>query len=391
MLKHHWTRRWFTLALVAAVVLAAPVAAEAAKRGAPKITVMTRNLFLGADLSPAIQAADIPSAIDGAGTVWNELQSTKFPERAAPLAREIKRSKADLVGLQEVALWRTQTPSDGGAPPISPVQGAQPATHVEFDFLALLQAQLRKVGAKYRVVVVQNEFGGELPVDADHSDATGTGPLAAFGADFDVSLTMRDVILVRRGTKVKLGKTSKGHFKTRYEPNVGGITIPVDRGWVSVEAKVRGTSGKRGKRPRYSKFRFIDTHLEAFGDPKIREAQAKELVAGPLDTRKQVILVGDLNSGIARHNEPEQPGDDLAFRALADFGMRDNGAIQSCCYDNLFDPNASFDHTVDHVLTKPGLRRIRAYVTGHDPSERTASGLWPSDHGGVVSRLQLRK
>jgi hypothetical protein len=389
-LKHFGSHLRVLLVLVAAVALASPVAAEAAskRRGAPKITVMTRNLFLGADLSPAIQAADIPSAIDGAGTVWNELQNTKFPERAAPLAREIKRSKADLVGLQEVALWRKQTPSDGGAPPISPIPGAQPASDVEFDFLTLLRAQLKKVGAKYRVVVVQNEFGGELPVDVDHNDATGTGPLAAFGADFDARLTMRDVILVRRGSKVKLGQTRKGHYTTRYEPNVGGIVIPVDRGWVSVEAKIRGM---RGGQPRYSRFRFVNTHLEAFGDPAIREAQAKELAAGPLDTRKQVILVGDLNSGIARHNEPEQPGDDLAFRALADFGMRDDGAIQSCCYDNLFDPNATFDHTVDHVLTKPGLRRVRAYVTGHDPSERTASGLWPSDHGGVVSRLQLRK
>ncbi|HEX6581958.1 MAG TPA: hypothetical protein VF056_00050, partial [Thermoleophilaceae bacterium] len=96
------------LALVALVALAIPAAAEAAekRKGGPKVTVMTRNLFLGADLAPAIEAANIPDAIDGAGTVWNELQSTKFPERAAPLAREIKRSNADLVGLQEVALWR---------------------------------------------------------------------------------------------------------------------------------------------------------------------------------------------------------------------------------------------------------------------------------------------
>ena len=369
------------LALVALVALAIPAAAEAATRGkgGPTITVMTRNLFLGADLAPAIEAASIPEAIDGAGTIWNELQSTKFPERAAPLAREIKRSKADLVGLQEVALWRQQIPSDGGAPPISPIPGAQPASDVEFDFLALLRAQLKKIGARYRVVVVQNEFAGELPADVDHNDATGTGPLAGFGADFDASLTMRDVILVRRGSNVKLGRTRKGHFETRYEPSIGGIVIPVDRGWVSVEAKLRG-----------GRFRFVNTHLEAFGDPKIREAQAKELIAGPLDTRRQVILVGDLNSGIGRHNEPERPGDDLAFRALARFGMKDRGAIQSCCYDNLFDPNSVFDHTVDHVLTKPGLRKIRAYVTGDDASERTASGLWPSDHGGVVSRLRMR-
>ena len=100
---------------------------------------MTRNLFLGADLAPAINAPGIPEAINGAGTVWNELQATKFPERAIPLAKEIKASKADLVGLQEVALWHVQQPSDGGAPPISPVAGAQPATTVAFDFLALLQ------------------------------------------------------------------------------------------------------------------------------------------------------------------------------------------------------------------------------------------------------------
>ena len=366
------------MAAVAAVAM--PAVAEAKSR-APEVTVMTRNVFLGADLAPAINATGIPQAIDGAGVIWNEMQRTRFADRALPLAREIKRSKADLVGLQEVARWRKQTPSDGGAPPISPITTAKPATQVEQDFLAILRNALKKVGAKYRVVVVQEEFDAELPVDVDASDATGAGPLAAFGADFDARLTMRDVILVKRGSKVKLGKTRKGHFKTRYEPTIGGlITIPVDRGWASVEASLRG-----------KKFRFVDTHLEAFGDPAIREAQAKELTRGPLKTSKQVILVGDINSGVGRHNEPERPGDDLAFRALAGFGMKDNGAVQSCCYSDLFDPNAIFDHTVDHVLTKPGLKTRRAFVTGNDRNQRTASGLWPSDHGGVVSTLRLRK
>ena len=363
---------------LALVATAFPTVAEAKKRG-PKITVMTRNLFLGADLAPAINATSIPAAIDGAGVIWNELQSTKFPERVVPLAREIKRSKADLVGLQEVALWRKQTPSDGGSPPISPIQGAQPATQVEQDFLALLRRQLKRIKAGYRVVVVQREFEAELPVDVDGSDATGTGPLAGFGADFDARLTMRDVILVRRASKIKLGKKRRGHYKTRFEPNVGGIVIPVDRGWASVEARLKG-----------KRFRFVDTHLEAFGDPKIREAQAVELTKGPLKTRRQVILVGDLNSGTARHHEPERPGDELAFEALAAFGMHDNGAVQSCCYPDLFDPNGVFDHTVDHVLTRPRLRTVRAFVTGHTRSQRTPSGLWPSDHGGVVSTLRLR-
>jgi endonuclease/exonuclease/phosphatase family metal-dependent hydrolase len=363
-------------ALLAAGValLATALTTVAEAKPAPKVTVMTRNVFLGADLSPAIGAASIDQAIDGAGVIWNELQSTKFAERAKPLAREIKRSKADLVGLQEVALWRKQTPSDGGSPPISPI--GTPATQVEQDFLAILKRELKKIRAGYRVVVVQREFEAELPVDQDGVDSPDDG---IAGADFDASLTMRDVILVRRASKLKLGKTRRGHFQTRYEPNVGPLVIPVDRGWASVEARL----GKK-------RFRFVDTHLEAFGDPAIREAQARELTTGPLKTRRQVILVGDLNSGTTKHNEPEQPGDDLAFAALTGFGMHDNGAVQSCCYDNLFDPAAMFDHTVDHVLTKPRLRTVRAVVTGNRPAERTPSGLWPSDHGGVVSTLRLR-
>ena len=366
--------------VLAAAALALPAVASAKpdgkEQGGPKVTVMTRNLFLGADLGPVIGAGSIPEAIDGAGEIWNEFQSTNFPERAVPLAREIERAKPDLVGLQEAALWRQQIPSDGGAPPLSPLPGAMPATTVVQDFLAILLSHLKH----YKVVISQDEFEGELPADVDGSDATGTGPLAAFGADFDARLTMRDVILVRKGSKVKLGATSKGHYVRRFEPNVGGIVIPVDRGWVSVEARVGAFE-----------FRFVNTHLEAFGDPTIREAQAKELIAGPLTTPKQVILVGDLNSGVERHNEPERPGDDLAFRALEAFGMTDNGAVQSCCYSDLFDPTQVFDHTVDHVLTKPGLATKDAFITGNNPSERTPSGLWPSDHGGVVSRLELRK
>jgi endonuclease/exonuclease/phosphatase family metal-dependent hydrolase len=337
---------------------------------------MTRNMFLGADLTPAINAASIPEAIDGAGTVWNELQTTKFSERVVPLAREIKASKADVVGLQEVALWRKQTPSDGGAPPISPLAGATPATAVEIDFLALLKAQL---GSSYKVAVTQQEFDAELPVDVDHNDATGSGPLAAYGADFDARLTLRNVILVRKGSKVKLGKTRTGNYKTRYEPNVGGIKIPVDRGWTSVEAHI-GTH----------KFRFVNTHLEAYGDPKIREAQAKELTKGPFKTHEQLLFVGDLNSGDKADGEPEKPGDELAFAALTKFGFKNNGARQSCCFANLFEPGQTFTHTVDHVLSKPGLKTVKATITGHALSERTPSGLWPSDHGGVVSTVRLR-
>jgi endonuclease/exonuclease/phosphatase family metal-dependent hydrolase len=388
------------LALAALVALAIPAAADAKKKGkgAPKVTVMTRNVFLGADLAPALEAANIGAAIDGAGEVWNEFEATNFRERAVPLAKEIKDAKPDLVGLQEVATWYKQTPSDGGAPPISPFPGAQPATTVEQDFLALLRAELKGKGPKYEVVAEQEEFSGELPVDEDQNDATGTGPLAALGADFDARLVMHDVILAKKGSKVKTDKTDQDHYSNRFVAEIvpGLVEVPVDRGWQSVEAKVKGKGKKKGKKAKSSKFRFINTHLEAFGDPTIREAQAKELIAGPAKTNKQVILVGDLNSGLPNpHNVGNLPGQDpndpLAFQAFVDAGFTDNGARQSCCYSDLFDESQVFDHTVDHVLTRPGLKTKKAFVTGNDVSERTPSDLWPSDHGGVVSRLQLKK
>lgn len=390
------------LSAVAVIALAIPAVADAkkkGKKGGPKVTVMTRNVFLGADLTPAIDAANLQDAINAAGDIVNELDSTKFTERAVPLAKEIKKSKADLVGLQEVALWHDQTPSDGGSPPISPI--GDPATNVRYDFLALIRQELKNIGAKYKVVGIQDEFEAELPANTDGDENTGL-----LGADMDARLKMRDVILAKKGSRVKTGKVDSANYVTRFETEVGGLPVAADRGWLSVEAKVGGKGKAKGasaskKGGGKSKFRFINTHLEAFGEPTIREAQAKELIAGPAKTKKQVILVGDINSGLQeRHAAGSyqfQPGDPLAFQALEAAGFKDNGAKnlnkpypQTCCDDPL-DPNRVFDHTVDHVLTKRGLKTIKAFATGNDPAERTPSGLWPSDHGGKVSKLQLKK
>ena len=399
--------RLLCFALIAAIGTLAvllPAASEAKKKGTKaKVTVMTRNVYLGADLNPAIGASDLPSAIDAAGEIYNEVQLTDFPERAVPLAEEITKAKPDLVGLQEVAHWRIQQPSDLGWTESGGF--GEPATETHYDFLQLL---LDELGNQYKVVGVQEEFDAELPADIDGEDEPGTFA----GEDLDYRLTMRDVILQRKGGKVRAKKKTvkMDHFDTLYTADVGGVPITADRGWISVEAKYKKGKGKKagaakkGKGKKGGKavnFRFVNTHLEAFGDPEIREAQAKELYAkgGPLKTKKRVILVGDLNSGLKKpHNigpgggGSADPDDQLAFKALKKFGMRDYGAVQSCCYPDMFDETFNFTHTVDHVLAnkKAKVKRHRAYVTGDDASEMTPSGLWPSDHGGVVSKLKLR-
>lgn len=381
----------FALALTALAMPALGAAAKKKKKD-PEVTVMSRNLYLGADLGPAINAPDTCGAIDAGGEILNQVDRTNFPERAVLLAKEIAKADPDLVGLQEVALWRTQAVSDFSA---------TPATEVRYDFLKLLQKQLKKAKAPYEVVVSQDEFDQELPADTDGSDATNE---FACGADEDGRLTMRDVILKRADSDVKVGKTDAGQFVNTYNVVLGGvIPVSVDRGWVSAEVKVPST-----KRTKAAKFKFVNSHLEAFGDPKIREAQAKELYApqgdydqGPLVTSKQLIFVGDINSGSAKDKigapNPGDPDDPLAYNALVnDFGMFNLGTRQTCCYP---DPNLDsstiggyrFDHTVDHIMSKPKLKQLDSEVTGDNPKVKTPSGLVSSDHGGLWSTLKLKK
>jgi hypothetical protein len=46
---------------------------------------------------------------------------------------------------------------------------------------------------------------------------------------------------------------------------------------------------------------------------------------------------------------------------------------------------------IDHVLATAGVTRISSELVGDDADKRTPTGLWPSDHGGVVSTLKMPK
>ncbi|HEY6106813.1 MAG TPA: hypothetical protein VIV59_12570, partial [Anaeromyxobacteraceae bacterium] len=93
--------------LAALVVLAAACQPE---EKTAQVTVMSRNVYLGAELNPllyalvAIEMGDPrvpPSVIPGlASAAWAEVQGTDFPARAKVIAAEIAAQQADVVGLQ---------------------------------------------------------------------------------------------------------------------------------------------------------------------------------------------------------------------------------------------------------------------------------------------------
>lgn len=367
------------LAVTAALVLALLVPAFAAAKQKPfhdhgkgkVVNTMTRNLYLGADLTPAILSTTLPEFVAANGKILGEVTANDFPTRAKGLADEILDAKPDLVGLQEVALWRT-------APVNFEVLVKGPsATTVRYDYLQELLGQLNKGKPQYEVVVSQDEFDFEAPADEDENPATGP-----FGADINGRLTMRDVILARRGAGVQTANPQSANFVTNLVVPVAGVPVTVKRGWTATDAKVRGSGW----------FRLVNTHLEAF-EPTVRAAQAAELVAptGPATSDLPVILLGDLNSD----DDTVEGADRLAYEVLLKAGMveRSTDDPLSCCLKSSLlavgkgGSEADFNHQVDHIMTRDPeeITLQSSAVSGIQP----VNGFWNSDHAGLFSALRF--
>ena len=350
--------------------------AKAAKKKG-LVSTMTRNLYLGADLSPAINATSTDDFINKNGKILRDVDDNNFKVRAKGLAGEIKGKSPDLVGLQEVALWRTG-PVDLNAP----LTGNFTASEVHVDYLKELMAQLNKGEKRYKVVKVQKEFDFEAP--ADYNNVPGDGNVAGINSNGEINgrLTMQDVVLAKVGAGIKVSNLKSGNFDTIYSANISGVNVDVDRGYISFDAKVRKSQ----------KFRFINTHLEAFGEPEIRRDQAEELLAGPLKSGKlPAVLVGDLNSDDDTVAGPDR----LAYNALKKGGMVERGFSGQPTFGV---PNgiivagngkkSNFTQFIDHVMTnKPKrVKQVKASVTGLKPER----GYWNSDHAGVFAQLRIR-
>jgi hypothetical protein len=334
------------------------------------VTVMTRNLYLGSDIGPVLGAGSPQALFAGATRIWATVQATDFPARAGALAREIAAATPALVGLQEATLYRMQVPSD------QLTATPTPATAVRYDFLALLLDSLAARGLDYRVASIVQNFDAELPA------------LVAPGVVGDVRLTDRDAILARGD--VATSDARGGNYVARVPLRVGGAggpTIVIPRGWTSVVADVEGRT-----------FRMVNTHLEVASFAPVNTAQGRELSALLTGERLPTVLTGDLNSDADGGSTPAYA--ELRAHDFQDAWAqaRPGEAGLTCCFgERLDDAMAAFHERIDFVLFRdPKLGSARgpfdalaADVTGDEPGDRTPSGLWPSDHAGVVATLRV--
>jgi hypothetical protein len=332
------------------------------------ITVMTRNVYVGTDVDRIIEAEDprdIPILVAEA---FQTLLATNFPERAEAFAQEILETDPHLIGLQEISLIRHQSPGD------AVIGGTLPAQDVLFDFLDILVTTLHAYGLDYRAVATIQNADVELPM------ITGVDPLAFD----DVRLTDFDVILARGDVEIS-NTDARNYLATLPVPDgQGGVAFVIRRGYTAVDATVG-----------HNTVRFVNTHLEP-ADPGVKQDQADELIATLEHETLPVIVVGDLNT-------PAPAG--AVYNTFLDafyadvWDLRSNGRNEPGFTANhasdLRNDVVDLQKRIDFILVRnrPGaaprsaIGRVFAIVVGDELGDRTPSGLWPSDHAGVVARM----
>jgi endonuclease/exonuclease/phosphatase family metal-dependent hydrolase len=380
---------WLAAVLVVLVVVVVAVVVPRLRQADPAtIRVMTRNLYLGADIDRPVRATagrTGPEALIALGQANYEVREivdhTDFAVRSQLLAAEIAAASPDVVGLQEVALWRSG--------PLELDQlGIRNASTVDYDFLQMLLIELARRQALYDVVAAQDESDVEAPA------FTGDPFAGTAEATRDVRLTLRDVILVRSGAGITAVGQGSGQYQARLDISIGGIPYSYIRGFVWADLKV-------GR----SRLRFITTHLES-ERADLALAQADELLAGAAADRPgPVVIACDCNSH--PQDQTVRPLDSVApaaayARLTGSGGFADTWLAQRPAAgpgftfglgESVDDATPRFSRRLDLVLARglPGLDASRGEVTGDEPADSDpGTGLWPSDHAGVVVELPLR-
>jgi endonuclease/exonuclease/phosphatase family metal-dependent hydrolase len=386
------------LLVVVLIASTVPIPAAATHK-ADVIKVMTRNQYLGADLTPVILAGTPEEFIDAATEALEQVARNYFPVRAAAMAREAAFvGGPDVIALQEVFDFKRNGANTG--PPF-------------VDHLAVTLNALASRGLHYEVAATVEHLDISFPIEGNV-----------------ISVLDRDVILVKKGLTFN---RLAGHFLAgglcgvpvpnpapipplpeyltstpsedgcnytavaSFSSPVGPITV--ERGFVGVDVLVRGRA-----------YRVVNSHLEVQRpnplDPSsaiLQSLQAAELV-GTLQALTppdlDLILLGDFNSSAI-----DEPIGDIVppYSIIASMGFTDiwdtNPLARfdpdgfTCCQrSDLANRRSMHDERIDVIFVRGGAYRAWARVTGRfrifplfiPPN-------WGSDHGGVFGKLRFMR
>ena len=347
------------LVLVIAVVAFRPSTASASQ--ARVLKVMTRNVYLGASLDRIFDATTLEELVTATSMTWGIVQLTDLPERAEALADEIAATDPHVIGLQEAEIWTIRDPLD-------------PHPTVVYDYVQILLDALEARDRHYAVAAAATQITGEVPVFVP-----GVGIRS-------VGLVDRQVILARTDLPSHVFSTTNaddGEFIARHSER--SLLGPVEfvRGWASLDVTLGDQT-----------VHVVNTHLERF-NVAVQEAQAAELLGGPADSPIPTVLLGDLNSAAGSGGVPGE-SDTQTYEMVLSSGFHDAWSDShtgkegfTCCQAELLsNPVSTLSERIDVIFVRDAVA-TSARLVGDDPDDRTPSGLWPSDHAGVVANVRF--
>jgi endonuclease/exonuclease/phosphatase family metal-dependent hydrolase len=373
-------------------------------RAEGKISVMTLNQYLGADLAPIISTIDPIAFNQGLVGVLAQTAKSDFRARARAQARAIASRLPDVLALQEV--WELRCRDFDG----DPATGCEdPQIAAAFtDHLALTLAALKKKGVKYKRAALVKNLDLEK-INVPGAPAAGI-PFVIHNVPAFLVAVDRDAILVRERINAQPVVFSQALCPNpsvdgcNYQDAAEAITpvgpLRIERGFMAVDAKIAGRD-----------YRIFNTHLEVKGEdlkPPLplftffQAAQAQELVQvigfSAMANRK-TLLLGDMNSSPVQQNPAPEivtPYQQFAAAHFMDIWTLRPGDLPgyTCCQDdNLQNRKPSLEERIDMIFSVDNPEKAKNIrVIGDKASTKATSHglrLWFSDHAAVAAKLQF--
>ena len=318
------------------------------------LTLMTYNVYVGSSAESLLNVENLIQVPTEVAKMYNNLMASDFPGRAVAIAKSIKEYNPHVIGLQEISLIRRQSPGD--FIPDNPTL----AEEVVLDFLKLLMDALKTEGLNYQVAAQVENLDIEMPMFSET------------GLD-DVRLTDYDVILTRND--VDISRQMNDNYDNIFKIEMLGLEIK--RGYTAVDATISGTT-----------YRVVNTHLEAYSK-ETRVQQTRELIQILNDETLPTILLGDFNTF-----EIDGPTYHLLLEAdYIDLWQMDTfGNGNTCCQDeDLRNEVSDLEFRLDQIFVRNFFtpKSILTYTVGDKLQDRLPSGLWPSDHAGLVAQISF--
>jgi endonuclease/exonuclease/phosphatase family metal-dependent hydrolase len=323
-----------------------------AAAGAIDISVMTQNLYLGANTDPLFAAKTLPELQAAIINAANSVQASNFQFLRAPAiaAEAAKAGGPLLIGLQEAEIVG---------------QGS-----VSVNYADTLIAALKTQGLNYTYMIP----GVGAAVHTGLSLDSAAAGLPGF------KLTDQDVVLVRTDVPgLKVTSVSAQTFT-----NTGTVTSPLfgpislERGYVLVDATLDGVP-----------FQFVSTHLDGSLPDGSRTSanplEVDEILTALGATGQPQLVVGDFNATPSDlcAGLPCGPAELLAA------GFTNTGAAlgPTCCQSpDLSNAVSILNREYDYIFETGFSSVDSAALVGNQPFENVPP-LWASDHAGVVATL----